>query len=183
MHLRFLAASLLMGAIITVVPEAGADTQRSCDGMPVQHHIHRARALIQGAYALERWGDETPAKRSEIRAFQDHKACIRDAELRQELIELRADLARDFKEYRAYRLITPYDGPNGTHWAIPFSIVACESYGGSWSASNGSHVGPYQLSWAWNPPWPVTSFADQLAHHRIAHMLWTNYGASQWACA
>lgn len=74
--------------------------------------------------------------------------------------------------------LTPYG-----EWAIPEYIVECESHG-SWSAYNPSGaVGPYQLLGK-GAPFPVTSKADKLTHHRIASDLWAGgAGASHWVCA
>ena len=83
--------------------------------------------------------------------------------------------------YRAYRKVTPYrchSGPQGWY-AIPCYIVACESHY-SWSAYNPSGAaGVYQLMPEWGRPFPVRSFRDRLAHHRIAHSL----SLSNWVCA
>lgn len=88
------------------------------------------------------------------------------------------------------RDVAPYVGPNGTRWAIPWHIVSCESkgptapLGGDWTVSNselsGAH-GPYQLL-GHGEPWPVRSFRDRLAHHRIAAALWKGgRGSGNWA--
>lgn len=81
-----------------------------------------------------------------------------------------------------YRALTPYPGPGRTRWAIPYSIVACES-GGSWAAANPSGaVGPYQLL-GWGAPWPVGGMHDKMAHHRIASQVWAGgAGRGNWVC-
>jgi hypothetical protein len=178
-----LALAVIVLLVIAAVAAKAAPHERSCDGKAATHHVDRAKALIRHAYREERWQDPTPAKGDEKRAWQEHKRCVRDAELRERLEDYRDRRVEAFALYRRYRVAAPYPGPNGTWFAIPFYIVSCESYGGSWSASNGSHVGPYQLAWNWNPPWPVTSFADQVRHHEIARHLWTTYGSGQWACS
>lgn len=110
---------------------------------------------------------------------------MRDAELRERIEERREEVAEAFGDYREYRLIAPYPGPGDTWWSIPWSIIYCETRAnpGSWTitAPDGG-LGPYQLT-GWPVPWPVTSFEDQLAHHRMARYLWTTYGSSQWVCA
>lgn len=77
--------------------------------------------------------------------------------------------------------ITPYRGPDGTRWAIPWVIVACEG-GNNWTIVNhegsGAH-GPYQLL-KHGEPWPVRTFADRLAHHRIAARLWAASRTGPW---
>jgi hypothetical protein len=186
---RFIPAALIaVGAIallaaVLVTRAEAAPHERSCDGKSATFHADRARALIRHAYREERWEDAQPARGRERRAWQEHKRCVRDAGLRESIEDYRERKAEAFALYRRYRVAAPYPGPGGTWWAVPFYVVSCESYGGSWTASNGSHVGPYQLAWNWGPPWPVTSFADQVRHHEIAHHLWTTYGSGQWACA
>jgi hypothetical protein len=78
--------------------------------------------------------------------------------------------------------VTPYPGPVGTRWAIPYAIVACES-GGSWSAANPSGaIGPYQLL-GWGAPWPANTAAARLRHHQLAAMVWAGgAGRSNWVC-
>lgn len=89
----------------------------------------------------------------------------------------------DARRYRqAVDALTPYGGPGGTRWAVPYwPIVACES-GGSWSAANPSGaVGPYQLLGK-GAPFPVRTPGERLAHHRIAARLWAGgAGRSHWA--
>jgi hypothetical protein len=81
------------------------------------------------------------------------------------------------------RSITPYDCGSAGRWAIPCYVIKCES-GYSWTAYNPSGArGPYQFL-GWNVPWPVTSAADRLAHHRFAKELWAGgAGAGNWVCA
>lgn len=92
--------------------------------------------------------------------------------------------AREERQRRAAQVnaLLPYPGPNGTRWAIPWHIVACES-GGDWTAVNASSgaLGAYQFL-GWSVPWPVRTEADKMAHHRQAAALWQGgAGASHWA--
>lgn len=138
-------------------------------------HRHRARVILRKDY-------QDGPERAKIEDYQHHKLCIRSPQVRKELAELRDRLKRKLERQQEIAALTPYEGPNGTHWAIPWSIVSCES-GGSWSAYNPSGaVGPYQLL-GWGAPFPVTSEADKLAHHRIAAMVWDGgAGRSNWVC-
>jgi len=98
---------------------------------------------------------------------------------------VRASLRRYKAKHRqmvaVYR-VTPYPGPNGTRWAIPWAIVSCES-GGSWGAANPSGaIGPYQLL-GWGAPWPANTAWARWQHHLIAARVWAGgAGRSNWVC-
>lgn len=86
-----------------------------------------------------------------------------------------------YGRYSVFRHVAPYAG-GGSFWAIPYAIVRCES-GGSWSAYNPSGAeGPYQLL-GHGAPWPVRSWRDKMAHHRIARALYRESGTSPWAAS
>lgn len=89
-----------------------------------------------------------------------------------------------FYLYRRYREATPYrcgPGNEGT-WAIPCSIIECESHF-YWGAANPSGaVGPYQLL-GWGAPYPARTFRQRAANHLIAARVWAGgAGRSQWVC-
>lgn len=78
---------------------------------------------------------------------------------------------------------TPYDCGSNGNWAIPCYIVYRESHyqWGAYNSSSGAR-GPYQFL-GWPVPWPVTSKADKLAHHKMAYKLWDGgAGCSHWSC-
>jgi hypothetical protein len=77
--------------------------------------------------------------------------------------------------------LTPYGPCYGGRWAVPCSIIFCESKG-SWKAANGSGaIGPYQFLGK-RIVWPVRTQAHRLAHHRLASNLWRGgAGRSHWA--
>lgn len=80
--------------------------------------------------------------------------------------------------------LTPYRGPDGSRWAIPWYVVNCESKG-DWSADNPSSDarGPYQLL-GHGEPWPANTPEARLRHHQIAAALWAGgRGSSNWVCA
>jgi hypothetical protein len=74
---------------------------------------------------------------------------------------------------RAIRRVTPYRCSFG-RYAIPCSVVRCESTDGSWDTINSIGAkGPYQfLNKDSLIPWPVKTSAHRLAHHRLAAKLW-----------
>lgn len=86
--------------------------------------------------------------------------------------------------------MTPFPGPNGTRWAIPWPIVACES-GGNFRAYNGilGAGGAYQIipsTWAGyggRAFAPVANVASPMAQHIVASRIWAGgSGRGQWAC-
>ncbi len=75
------------------------------------------------------------------------------------------------------RQLTPYRGPDGTRYAIPWRIIRCES-GGSWTAANPSGaIGVYQLLGK-GVPWPADTERKRLEHHRVAAALWAGGGGA-----
>jgi len=153
---------------------------KSCDSKSVAFHRHRARTILRHAYRTE------PA-RSEIRAYQAHKLCIRDKDVRDSLAALRHRLKRKL-EQRQYEAqiarLTPYPGPNGTRWAIPYYVVECESHGdwGAYNASSGA-TGPYQMLPSTYGSVCETCDWSQPDQHLAAGRVWARSGGSEWACA
>lgn len=193
MRKAIVLAILAIAAPLSVSTLSGATVQKqdpypnSCDEHSVFFHVQKAKVLIKKAYANDRWRDTNPVKGFEKRHWQAHKRCVHKP-AQKSISEYRDKWAAAFYRHRheekAERFVQrylPYTGPNGTHWAIPWSIVACES-GGSWSAYNPSGArGPYQFL-GWNVPWPVTSERDRRKHHKMAASLYAGgSGASHWA--
>jgi hypothetical protein len=78
--------------------------------------------------------------------------------------------------------LTPFPGPHGTHWAIPYAIVGCEGGWNGWGKFNNAGsgaAGPYQLL-GWGAPMPAWTRSAQMAHHRIARRLYLTQGTSPW---
>ena len=99
---------------------------------------------------------------------------------------MRGVLRREVRDRRmriVIEAVTPFSGPDGTRWAIPWRGVYCESKG-SWSAYNSSGAaGPYQIMSMHGRPWPVRTMRDKMKHHRIAARLWAGgRGARNWVC-
>ena len=101
------ALALLIAALIAVGKAEAAPFERSCDGKPATFHVNRAEALIRHAYRDARWEDSSPAKDREKRAWQAHKACVRDAELRASIEEYRE------RQGRALRAVPALPGGGG----------------------------------------------------------------------
>ncbi len=186
--LALAAAALLIVALVAT--SEAAPHERSCDGKPATFHEQRAGALIADAYRLERWQDPTPARGSEKRAWQEHKACIRDAAMREDIERERERVADRFARYRELREVTPYScGGTWDRWAIPCDVIICETRADpfSWTIeSPDGGLGPYQHTpWASHVqvPWPVRSWEDKMAHHRAADYLRRTGGLGRWSCA
>lgn len=95
-----------------------------------------------------------------------------------------------YRRRQAVVRVTPFPGPNGSRWAIPWPIVACES-GGNFSAYNGilGAGGAYQIippTWAGygGRRWaPAAHVASRSAQHIVASRIWAGgAGRGQWAC-
>lgn len=165
---------------------AEAPTQQSTEStVPVCEHFYTAGDHAQLARAVfdhRRWQRKHPVGPAARRALAKQRLCARTPEVRQRQRELWITHKRSFFRFRALRLIAPYSGPGGTWWAIPYSIVSCES-GGSWSAYNPSGAsGPYQLL-GWGAPYPANTWKQKMANHRIAASVWAGgAGRSNWVC-
>lgn len=117
-----------------------------------------------------------------IRKAQAHKRCILIAKVRRQIEDLRDRLKADQREDPG-SWCAPNPAPDGAGcWVIPAWCVEAES-GGSWTAYNPSGAsGPYQLL-GHGQPWPVTTRAQAMAHHRIAAQLYASQGLGPWvAC-
>lgn len=157
--------------------KAGTEpVSKSCDAKSVIFHRHRARMILRHAY------QGNGPKRSEIRSFQQQKLCIRDKQVRKSLAALRDRLKAKLEARQSW--CSPHPDPAGAGcWVIPASCVMAES-GGSWTAQNPASParGPYQLL-SHGEPWPVTTRAQAMEHHRIAAALYASSGLSPWvAC-
>lgn len=185
-----LLAAVLLG-VITAVADAqtvgpastiNSTTDRSCDGKEASHHLHRARVLIRNGYDESRYPDKSPMTAKEKRALRTHKFCLLVADLRNKIEEYRDRIAakyrRGLNSESSWCSPTPIASGGGC-WEIPVGCVMSES-GGSWGAANPSGaVGPYQLL-GHGAPFPVSTYDQAMAHHRIAANLYAQYGLSPW---
>lgn len=151
---------------------------------------------IKGSNALARKAWDYPHKRAKkVRKVRLIARCTGKRIVRRHIADARRaykrDRAKAQREAEAARY-TPYPGPNGTRWAIPYSIVYCESRG-DFGARNSSSTagGAYQiLASSWRA-YGGTAYADshpaavapQAEQHMIASRIWNGgAGRSQWAC-
>jgi hypothetical protein len=141
--------------------------------------------LWEKGYSADRWEDKSPVKNGEKVAIKSHKFCLNRASDRKVVAKQGNKYKAKFDSKR-HELVfrakyTPYKCGN-SYWAIPCSIIACES-GFDWYASNPSGaVGPYQLL-GWGAPYPADTQAEKEENHRIAASVWAGgSGRSNWVC-
>jgi hypothetical protein len=157
---RLLFVLLVAFAVLTVLAvRADAEplpgTPATCDGQPLAHHVHRARALIRSAYELDRWVDPTPATDFEKRAWQKHRRCVSHPPSRFAISE--------YRDKRASAFAAHYEGllvPPGR--ATLEARVQCES-GGDYQAvdPSGTYFGGHQFDLAsWRGAGGVGNPAD-----------------------
>ena len=182
--MRSRIAVLVAALALTGVGVAAAQTDApdptplTCDGKSATKHYREAKATIKAGWSLGNWR-EGP-KKAQRRQVSKHIACLERRQDRGKIKSLRSRAAKKLSLYREYRSLTPYRCQSGRYgyWAKACYIIACES-GYSWTAYNPSGArGPYQFL-GWPVPWPVRSFKDKIAHHRMA----TQLGNSHWVCA
>lgn len=193
--LRFVLAALTATTlVVAVVPE-----NRQGSGRAEAHHkaqtAKQEKKLRPGCrrhyrqakfvrYTKTRYTQRTrPLTKGQKQQVRHLAFCLANKKKTRWAFQKKRVWRSQFRGKLAYYRLTPYPGPGNTRWAIPWSIVACES-GGSWTAYNGSSGarGPYQFL-GWNVPWPVNSWSDRLAHHRMAANLYAGgRGRSHWVC-
>ena len=83
--------------------------------------------------------------------------------------------------------VTPYVGPDGRRWAIPWPIVNCESRGENLPPNSDTASGYYQVisgTWAsFGGSGPAAYLASKPQQDRVARRIWLGGGPSQWVCA
>ena len=170
---------------VTETTTINSPGDRSCDGKEAAHHVMRARAIIRNGYDKSRYPDETPMTGSEKHALYLHKFCVLVPDLRRKIEHYRNRIADKYRrglehatEPSGWCSPTPIASGGGC-WEIPVGCVMSES-GGSWGAANPSGaVGPYQLL-GHGAPFPVTTYDQAQAHHRIAAGLYASSGLAPW---
>jgi hypothetical protein len=151
------------------VSAAGGSTPTPCSNVYTQaEHARYARAVF----------DRPDLTRRSMKRVERMRRCQGSPKASVNAKRLTRRLRTRYRDRKVMLSLTPYPGPNGTHWAIPWPIVACES-GGSWRAYNPSGAtGPYQLLGK-----GVSLSDPPIVHHRVAADLWDGgAGASHWVC-
>lgn len=150
-------APLLVGAAI-VLASTGATAQEEAPAPPPPP----ACTPIKQVFSEKRWREAHPARGFIVCPSPNARKII-----------------AHFRLYRRYRQIAPYRclrGPEG-YFAIPCSIIACES-GFNWWAMNPSGASYIYQLLGWGAP-PPTSFRNRVKNHEIAASL----SLSNWVCS
>ena len=84
-------------------------------------------------------------------------------------------------------VVTPYVGPDGRRWAIPWPIVNCESRGENLPPNGDGASGPYQIlgsTWTlFGGSGPAAYLASKPEQDAVARRIWTKGGPTQWVCS
>jgi hypothetical protein len=184
--MRSITIAAAVSVCALVLPaSASADPSPQRNAATCGGHAHGLHSP-KGTHKLARRGwdaDRVRKREGKIKMVRHRARCSRDERhVRKHIRKARHRYKRARRQQEQARALTPYGCGSAGDWAIPCSIVACES-GYSWSAYNSSGaVGPYQLLGK-GAPWPVDSESDKLTHHRIASDLWAGgAGRSHWVC-
>lgn len=85
------------------------------------------------------------------------------------------------------RSVTPYVGPDGRRWAIPWPIVFCESRGENLPPNADDASGYYQALGstfrAFGGRESEAYLAPKAEQDAVAHRIWTEGGPEQWSCS
>lgn len=168
------------GLVSTSQISASEKKVRVCDKDKRHHHWH-SRSDLSDWKLRDIWSRVSGPRSSERAKFIHIRRCAKfpkKVDKRWKRFKKKYSWVRS--EKRAVKRLLVYQGPK-RRWAIPYSIVHCESYPDFWNAYNPSGAeGPYQLLDKPNP-WPVDSQADKRKHHLIAGNLWNGgSGRGHW---
>lgn len=182
-------AAALLASSASAHPESspGKGHPATCDGLSVTSHIHRNHTLIAKAYSPAAAKPDAEL----VAAAQVHRRCIRIAKVRHSLGEYRDRVKASWKLERLRYVSTPYAGPGGTRWAIPYYIASCESGGGGMPDYHVGFAGAYGVltsTWQqWGGPAlsgsSTAGAAKPIYQDIIAHQVWVDVGPSGWECA
>lgn len=107
------------------------------------------------------------------------------------MIGVYRDKTRERWELERLRYVsTPYPGPNGTRWPIPYTIAACESGGGGPPNYHVGFAGAFGLLVATWQQWggvalagtSTAGAAEPIYQDIIANKVWRDIGPSGWEC-
>lgn len=83
--------------------------------------------------------------------------------------------------------VTPFVGPDGRRWAIPWPIVFCESRGENLPPNADDASGYYQALGstfrAFGGRESEAYLAPKAEQDAVAHRIWTQGGPEQWSCS
>lgn len=167
----------MLAAALFVASASASVHRATTDGKAVSWHVHRAKALFDSAYEPEKGHPDRQA----IEAAQGHRRAIRIQKVRRELGEFRAKVKAKWEAARFAASVTPFEGPDGRHYAIPYEVVYCET-----GVRNVSPYGYYALVDWDNPTWGAHAFAPtayQATFEQqsiVAHRMYAMFGLGPW---
>lgn len=178
-----LAAVALTGHAASAISESPAVPHDS--RVPPQCTVQSFRPFSAAVWRLGAWqrGNPPPkviqAQRRRLRCAPTHH--------RAAMVRTWERDRRAFFDHRSARLwqerVTPEPGPGGSHWAIPWYIVECES-GGDYTAQNptSSAYGAYQMLASTYAAYCSACDWSPRDQDLAARRLYVSAGTSPWAC-
>ncbi len=153
---------------------------------PCVGHETTAQAFQEFAektWRLPRW--ERPRPRPlVIRAYHLKLQCAAGQGHREAIKHRWATAKHAFYKHRRVQLwrirVTPYLGGGGW-WALPYSIVVCES-GGNYHFTYGAYSILDPAWHAWGGKTTHAGEASKREQDRVAHYGWSHYGEGPWEC-
>lgn len=189
-----LAALIALGAVAIVVPATIISAQEtpSIQAVPIAASSETClnpltqrthRRYVRAVYRREHISQRA---RERIRRMQK---CAKSKKARKNMYGVLHGARKARKRWaviqRRIDAVTPFRGPNGTRWAIPYSVVACEGGWNGWSTMNrqgSGAAGPYQLL-GWGAPMPANTPTRRARHHEIARRLYRASGLGPWTAS
>lgn len=156
------------------------------DPVPAHCKIGPFRAFSAAVWAVERWRRGNPPERV-IAALERRISCAPPGHRRAMLRTWKRDRGAFFAHRKAMlwrERVTPYRAPDGRYFALPWSIVYCESSGRGYITSG--YYGILVSTWeafGGTAFAPVPGDAPKKAQDIVAHKLLMRYGLQPWECA
>lgn len=198
---RFLLTALVLGIVMVGVATTseshtaklvkvtkGQEIKQTCvQGFKINDYL----AYAPGVYRRDKVSIKAHSRLAKMHLCQrSYKARFAVSKIHDRLKDNRVSRQRAAREAKLVSRYTPFEGPNGTRWAIPWAIVACESRG-DFRAYNGilGAGGAYQIipsTWAaygGRQFASVANLSSELGQHITASKIWAGgSGRGQWAC-
>lgn len=159
-----------------------------CYGSFHQFTVDEFKPLARRIYRHKGWRRDDPLTNKKRFLMKRMKKCAQNPLSRKRMRHLQARSARAWYRWKIAEEETyentPEVGPGGTHWAIPWYIVSCES-GGDYGAINTSSGarGAYQMMPSTYGEYCVRCDWSKADQDRAARALYEAKGSGPWSCA